>query len=157
MPVRHHALEAIGRRIHHQEEPLPPAEAQRLKDLWTWWSVQKAGADLAAFGWWMSSPAFDGQWRLSTLPRVLEATGGALDWDQAACETLAGLVEELPHEVAACLAGVVDNDVHDRIHRCGKAIRKSLETLRVGPAGDAAKKIAARLVARKYPEFSDLM
>ena len=41
--------------------------------------------------------------------------------------------------------------------RCAKALRATLEVLRTGPAGAAAREIAARLVARKYPEFSDLM
>jgi hypothetical protein len=77
--------------------------------------------------------------------------------DQAVCETLANLVEESPRQVADCLARVVDNDVSHRTQRCANAIRKNLEALRAGPASDASRKIAARLVARKYPEFSDRM
>ena len=157
MPARHHALETIGRAIHHEEKPLPAADAERLKGLWDWWSSQQAGADLTAFGWWMSSPALDAPWRLSTLPRILEMTGGALDWDHAVCESLADLVKESPEQVAGCLERVLESDLRNRIHRCAKSIRKILEALRAGPAVETAKKIAARLVARKYPEFSDLM
>jgi hypothetical protein len=157
MPIRHHALETIGRAIHHEEAPLPAPDSQRLKGLWSWWSEQRAGADLAAFGWWISSPAFDGPWRLSTLPRVLEVTGGALDWDESVCETLAVLVEQWPQEVAHCLGILVDSDAGHRIHRCSMSIRKILEALRSGATNETARKIAARLVARKYPNFSDLM
>ncbi len=105
----------------------------------------------------MSAPALDAEWLLSTLQRVLETTGGELDWDRAVFEKLAELADRFPEEVARCVASLVESDVRNRIARCDLAIRRTLQSLRAGPSSEAAKQTAARLVARKYPQFEDLM
>jgi hypothetical protein len=157
MSIRRHALETIGRAIHREDKGLPVEDALRLQALWDWWCDQNATADLAAFGWWMAGPALDAAWRLPRLVRVLEITGGELDLDRDACEELAGLAATFPEEVEKCLSRFVDTDHRSRVARCGKAIRETLQRLHDGPHPESAKRIAARLVARRYRQFEDLM
>src|SRR5262249_41298455 len=66
--ARRHALNTIGRALHHTKENLPPDTVARLQRLWEWWSsLARVGAktgDLTTFRWWCTRSGFEPGWAL---------------------------------------------------------------------------------------------
>jgi hypothetical protein len=154
------ALESIARGLHRTTEAVADAVVERLKRLFDWWKTQviarRDAGDLAAFGWWFTSAIFDPDWALSSLADVLNATGGAIEWDYDVAERLAQLALTHPESVVTCLDKLLDRDTESRARRCEESIRSILTMLGGTRAASAAKQIANRLVARRLPQFADL-
>lgn len=158
--ARHRALDDVGRAIHRTKEALANDVQDRLCELWDWWAALSLASgdasDLVAFGWWFSRDHFDASWSLRRLNEVLEATGGAIDWDHAVVEKLVEVVEEHPTETATALARFVDSADEWQARRNRPRIRAILTTLRDTAMADASREMASRLVARGWLDFRDL-
>jgi hypothetical protein len=143
--------------LHHDEPPAVPDFAERLIALWEWWEQialkRDDATELAAFGWWFTSSAFESSWLLPKLTRLLDVTRGELDWDHEVAEKLASLAESMPNEVAECLAKFIETAPDHRVYHCMASIQSVLRTLATGPAAASGRSMSSRLVARGWPEF----
>jgi hypothetical protein len=158
--ARRAALNHLGRTLYNDSEGVNEGVRERLVSIWHWWEQRSlatgTAADLAAFGWWFASPKFDPSWLLSTLDRILEATGGDLDWDDEVVDKLTSLAATLPLQVTKSLARFLEYPKPHRVAQNIGAIQAAIRVLRSGPAEDDARAIASRLVARGWPEFQEL-
>lgn len=159
-PARRHALDDVGRAIHRTKQALADDVRERLCGLWDWWAglslTSNDPSDLTAFGWWFSGNHFDASWTLQRLNEVLEATGGAIDWDHAVIKKLGKVVESHPIETAAALARFIDASDEWQARRNAPGIRVILTKLRDTAMSNVAREVASRLVARGWPDFRDL-
>lgn len=159
-PARRQALDDLGRAIHGAKQALGDDVRARLCELWDWWAALSRASndpsDLTAFGWWFPGNHFDASWSLPRLNEVLEATGGAIDWDHAVIKKLGKVVESHPIETAAALARFVDASDEWQARRNAPGIRAVLTKLRDTAMSNVAREVASRLVARGWLDFRDL-
>lgn len=176
--LRRHAIEFVGYSLYHSEKPIPTEPLERLSRLWEWRSAdlfataqdrsvdgrtaaEIAKAELAVFGWWFASGAFDDEWALEQLRSVLSVTG-RVELEHAAAERLAELSSQHALEAIRCLA-VIDLtggkepwSVRSWIEHAETAI---VNALKIGGESERAEALAVtnRLIAAGYIDFRRLL
>lgn len=112
--LRDRALHFVGWSLHHTEKPVASEPLERLRALWDWRAAALyerisnnptdiARGELAEFGWWFASRAFEPDWALPRLQAVLRQLG-TVEWDHDVAEYLAELVDQRTREVIDTLA-----------------------------------------------------
>jgi hypothetical protein len=158
--ARGHALADLGHALERAERgTVPGADVERLKGLWSWWEKASGATDsqedLAAFGWWFSSPLFEPEWALQALARVL-AVSAELDWEHEVATKLAALASSHPVATMECLTPFASEQVL-RLSRTVANVHTALAALVTVPeTRSRARTLAASLVARGFLEFRDI-
>jgi len=141
---------------------------QRLRHLWEFRlqvaakTPEGARAEIAEFGSWFGSGAFDALWSLKMVERTLRLTGGAIQDGKGVCERLESLASAHPSEVISILQLMLGSGRHDyNITWWAGDIRRALEG--VLSSGDEPARSAVRdlinnqLGARGFHQFRDLL
>jgi uncharacterized protein YyaL (SSP411 family) len=115
--LRAHAIAFVGHTVQAQQVELPGAFLMRLSSFWER-RLQEAKinpadhqAELAAFGWWVSSGKFDDGWALGQLLQVLEL-GATVAEPKAVVSRLAAVADRLPRQAVRCLAAILKREQH---------------------------------------------
>lgn len=162
--LRHHFLEYLGHSLRQAPTPVGEEVLRRLASLWesrvTALSETRDFFELKAFGWWMSSDAFEPGWSLDRLLEVLQLAK-EVDPDHLVVASLADMDgDDLPRALT-CLLLIIETDREgwgvygwkdDALRLIQKGLSNTGETAR-RRATDAAN----ILIARGFPEFRSLL
>jgi hypothetical protein len=171
---RKHALRFIGDSLGRTGASVDTEPIELLRALWEWRmprlseacaaegeAADAARGELAAFGVWFASGAFDVGWSLAQLRAVLQLTG-RIEHEVEVIKYLGEISEESPGEAVACLAAldIVGGDDRWKAELWrgdAKAIiRRALRS--PDPAVHAAARVLVnRWVALGWLDFRDLL
>ncbi len=122
---------------------------------------QAVSEELPEFGWCFHSSAFDDQWSLANLLKVLDLTGGIIRPSHLVMERLAVLVSEYPRDVVTIARRLVCGDSEDwRMFGWRAPLRTILDTaIRATSRNvrDGAIRLINELGERGNDEFRDLL
>lgn len=158
--LRKRAIHYVGWSLFRTEKPVPPEPLARLRELWEWRAAEleaQIAADVAAdaargemaeFGWWFASRAFDLDWASPHLQAVLRRLGST-EWGQEVAEYLADVVDERPREVLATL-GLFDPGGGGEVWSVDYWLEHAITILRrcLRDEDDAVRGAAAELINR---------
>jgi hypothetical protein len=151
--VRGHAIEYVGRSLGNTKQDLPPAIAQRLRDLWAWRlrtaqesrNIMAYREELAAFGWWFASRKLDDAWSMAQVRIVLDATRH-IEPDFKVGETLEALAPKFPYDAVVSVMRMAEGSAHDwTIYGIRDHVTAILKVA-LGSANVEAKAAAERVV-----------
>lgn len=166
--IRARALQFIGRTIDIEKEPLPRALREkfvaiaeaRIKAAEASEDKKPFLEEMRALGWWFANKAFDTDWAISNLDRVLDLTDGQIEAEFRLAQRLAEMCKSLPAPAAKCLRKMVTGTAEVwGILGHPEHIRTVLRTAK--DSGDAqaffeVRKISEALVLRGFDDFRTL-
>jgi len=120
---------------------------------------EDAGAELAGFAWWFASGKLDTAWSLSLLEAALTLNDG-LDADHVIVDRLAAVEGTYLPAVLRCLELLIDSTTRPWFVF---GAREQIEAILVsglaagGEAGERARDIANRLVARGHTDYERML
>ena len=162
--LKSHAIEFIGR----TGKEASPEAISRFKNLWENRLLIASKADdknpyineLKAFGWWFVSEAYDDNWCLNQLEKVLHITG-EIEYDHGVIERLASLSGKYPLQTVGLVEIMIEGEKKGwGILLWTESIRAVLQKALSSKDADAYKAAEAlinRLAARGYPDFGTLL
>jgi len=166
--LRAEAIDCIGRSLPRDPSELSAEVRSRLEQLWIWrisQAVAAAGrerhqAELAAFGRWFASPAFEAKWALSRFKETLQLAP-RLRSGHLELERLASMADTFPREAVECLQLMNDLDQDGRLLLGSREEPKTILGAAIASddqhAQDAALALANRLIARGHLEFREML
>ena len=173
-PARKHAMRFVGDSLGHTGTPVDSEPLQLLRALWEWRmphlavasaaegdAAEAARDELAEFGVWFASRAFDLDWSLAQLLQVLRLTR-RIEHEVEVVECLVEVSEDQPAEAVACLASIdiVGRDDHwiTELWRAdAKTIIRRVLRSPDQPTQAAARELVNRWVALGWIDFRDLL
>jgi len=161
--VRGHAIAFIGRSLKDTSGQIPDGILQRLRELWEWRLSEAADADgeeVAAFGWWFISEAFDDEWLVANLREALRRVGKT-EPAHMVVERLAHIADSFPLAAVECLSHMVRGDEEGwGLHMWRDNAKAILATALASDnleAREAAQTLAHELGARGNWHFRELL
>ena len=158
-PLRRHAVRFVGTSL-SGEDDIPADISSRFTDLWVWRRTVLGEAvddELAGFGSWLTTSAFDTTWALGQLIEVLEAVG-AVDAEQKLVKSLVGHVVSHPQLVVQSLWLLLKADQQGwHVHAWRAEIHEILAQAAEHGAGDVVREIVDWLGRRGHLEFRGLV
>ncbi|HEX6036787.1 hypothetical protein [Longimicrobium sp.] len=172
--ARKHALRFVGDSLTATGSSVDAEPIELLRTMWEWRTRQLSEAcaaegepadaargELAEFGVWFASGAFDIAWSLAQLRAVLQLTG-RIEHEVEAIKYLGDISEERPGDAVACLASldIVGGDDRWKAElwrgEAKEIIRRALRS--PDPAVHAAARVLVnRWVALGWLDFRDLL
>lgn len=165
--IRAHALSFIGRTIDTEKKPL----AVDVRDRFIALAQERIkgaseNADKSAFikemralGWWFANAAFDEEWALTNLDRVLDITGGQIDAEFSLAERLAHTAPQFPKLAVTCVRKMIKGTTevwgilgqHDQLRTILRATRDSSD------AFIEAKAAINILVSKGFDNYREIL
>ena len=162
--LRSHAIRFIG----GISKDSSPEMIPRIKKLWENRLLIASKADdknpyieeLKAFGWWFVSKAFDDDWCLSQLEKVLNITG-EIEYDHGVVERLASLSDKYPLKAVGLIESMIEGEkrgwgMYLWTDSITTILSKALSS-RDANARKAAEVLINRLAAWGYPDYGTLL
>ena len=157
--LRRHCLKFIGTSVSGERE-LPPAVVERLLRFWSWRRDELGGHsddELAGFGSWPASGAFDAEWSLIELEGVLKRVDN-VDAAHELAKSLVAAAGDYPDISVRCLHLLLQGDKQSwHIHAWRGEIREILVTASKQGAGVVAREVIDWLGRNGHLEFRDLL
>lgn len=153
-----HAIRFIGHSLDETEQ-VPTEVLNRFKALWTAYVGQDSSRAIQAFGWWVTSAAFEDEWSLDNLLAVLHNTK-EVDPLYGVLERLRELVGAHPLKSTMCLQGILEGSREDALFGLGDLIRDVLAGA-IDSQDAQARQLSTTLVHRMghlgFVGFRDLL
>jgi len=160
--VRGHAIQFIGRALASTPDT-PQRVSNRLQRLWEKRLSQASDADreeVAAFGWWFVSKAFDDKWLITNLREALKRVGKT-EPAHMVVERLAQIATSFPLAAVECLGYMVRGDEEGwGLHMWRDSAKAILTTALASDsleAREAAQALTHELGARGRWEYRDVL
>jgi hypothetical protein len=168
------ALRFIGRSSYTIEDRMPrpldpPASGELVDRAIALWEARIAVAEaaedrsavapeMAEFGWWFVSPAFDPEWALTQIARALRQAG-SVEYGHLVGRRLAELVSAYPEQVLEVLDLMMKGQSDDWLVLGEESVTEVLRSGLSGPEDvrENAEQITHGLGARGYRQFRGLL
>lgn len=164
--LRAYMIRSIALSVEGDEE-VPAEVFNRFMRLWEWYWEGFSGPEgkatqeeLAEFGWWFTSGAFDEAWCLSRLKEVTEVAAG-IKPDHEIMKRLVHASERMPCEAVTCASSMARGDIEGwRLASWREELNALIQNV-MRSDNSEAKQVAAELIdllgRRGFLEFGDLL
>lgn len=157
--LRRHAVRFVGRSL-SGDDAIPADVRARFTDLWAWRRAaleQAPDEELAGFGSWPTTSAFDASWALAELIDVLTAVG-CVDAEHDLVKSLVDRTADHPHLAVRCLELLLRADKQGwHIHAWRDEIREILSLATEHGAAQQAREVVDWLGRKGHLEFRGLL
>lgn len=163
--VHAHAIDYLGRSLGKAKTPLSVKTIDRLKQLWTRWTIRAqetvGGVELSAFGYWVGSGKFDPEWSIVELKKALSLTKGRIEHIPGVLAFLGSIAHQYPKDVIECLSTMLGNEPKLSLYLSRQEqVFSILSTILKGSVSEAREQAEAfihRLGAMGYRGFGELL
>ncbi len=158
-PLRRHAVRFVGTSL-AGDDTIPPEISARFIELWAWRRSALGDApdeELAGFGSWPITSAFDTAWALGELVEILEAVG-EVDSERALVKSLVEHAIDHPQLAVRCLWLLLQADKQGwHAHAWRAEIREVLAQAVEHGASDDARQVIDWLGRKGHLEYRGLL